>query len=249
MLKAFSAATVAVVFAGSSSAMAAGVTVGDYLRFSDGPGTTTTERPGGEFIVGVLQSGDSFRSFCLERTEAMYFGSASFAASGGDPTRTHPFQVDGISDRSMLGGPDTEEPGTPGDPISSRTAFLYQNFALGTLDGYTYGTDSDPARIQSADALQNAIWFLEEEIDDAFFGIADPVTQALITHFLNLDMGGFSGTGLVQVLNISYRWDGPGGEAGGHGQDILVLVPLPQAAGLGLVGLFGIAGVTSRRRR
>lgn len=249
MLKAFSAATLAVVLAGSSSALAVDVSVGNYLRFNDGPGTTTSERPGGEFIVQVLQSNQSFRTFCLERMEAMYFGSASFSVSGGDPTRTHPFQVDGISERAMLGGPDLAEPAVAGDPISSRTAFLYQNFVLGTLDGYAYSADNDPARIRSADALQNAIWFLEDEIDDAFFGITDAETQALITHFLNLDMGDFEGTGLVQVLNLSYRWDGPGGVAGGHGQDVLVLIPLPQTAGLGLVGLLGVVGATSRRRR
>lgn len=249
MIKLFSTAAVAVVFAGASTAMAVGVSVGDYIRFSDGPGTTTTERPGGEFVVNVLQSGDSFRTFCLERTENLFFGNGSFSGSGGDPTFTHPFEVTGISERAMSGGPDFDEPDVAGDPISSRTAFLYQNFALGTLDGYVYGADNDPARIRSADALQNAIWFLEDEIDDAFFGITDAETQALITHFLNLDMGDFEGTGLVQVLNLSYRWDGPGGVAGGHGQDVLVLIPLPQTAGLGLVGLLGVVGATSRRRR
>jgi hypothetical protein len=72
MIKLFSTAAVAVVFAGASTAMAVGVSVGDYIRFSDGPGTTTTERPGGEFVVNVLQSGDSFRTFCLERRSHLH---------------------------------------------------------------------------------------------------------------------------------------------------------------------------------
>ena len=249
MSKASAAAAVFVLFAGAPAAMAVDIGVGDYIRFSDGPGTTVPTRPGGEFIINVHQSGETFRSFCLEATESMYFGSASFSISGGDPTRTHPFEVTGIGDRSMLGGPDADEPGTPGDPISSRTAFLYQNFVLGTLAGYTFGGDSDPARIQSADALQNSIWFLENEINDQNFGITDPVTQALITQFLTMDMGGFTGTGLVQVLNIRYRWDGPDGTpAGSSGQDILVLIPLPSAAGMGLLGLVGVAGAGRRRR-
>ena len=226
------------------SANADPVNVGDWINFSAGPGATTGS-PGGEFNIHVYQSGYSFTSFCLEREEAMFFGPGSFGGSGGSPSFTHPFEVVGITDRAFAGGINTEDPG-PGDPISSRTAYLYQNFVRGTLAGYDY---AGPNRVASADALQNAIWFLEEEIADPFDGIADPATQALITSFLNLDLGAFTGIGDVRVLNIVYRWDGPGGVAGGNGQDILVVVPLPQTFGLGMAGLLGVVGVTARRRR
>jgi len=248
MVRTMVSVSIASLLACGSTALAVDVNPGDYLRFTDGPGTTVTDRRGGEFIAQVHRTGETFRTFCLERSENIFFGSASASASGGDPTRSHPFAVTGVSDRAMLGGIDLDEPDEPGDPISSRTAFLYQNFVLGTLDGYVYGADSDPARIASADALQNAIWYLEHEISDRYFGITDPATMALIDHFLTMDMGGFTGTGLVRVLNIVYRWDGPGGAAGERGQDVLVLVPLPHAAGMGLVGLLGVAGVTRRRR-
>src|SRR4029077_5677849 len=45
------------------------------------------------------------------------------------------------------------------DPVSQGTGWLYSQFAAGTLPGYAYGV----GRLASADLLQKAIWFLEEE--------------------------------------------------------------------------------------
>lgn len=237
MMRSTTAAAIVGMMALAAPSMANPISAGDFLRFSDGPGTVN----GGEFIVNSLQSGQTIRTFCLEVPENVFFG--------GAPGVTHPFEVEAVSDRAVLGGSNNDPPdgGGPGDPISSRTAFLFQNFARGTLAGYNYGLDSDPARISSANALQNAIWFLEHEISDQNQGIADPATQALIAMFLTMDMGGFTGIGDVQVANLIYRVDGPGGSAGDQAQDILILVPLPHAAGLGFAGLLCVMGVRRRR--
>lgn len=236
MIRSTTAAAIVGMMALAAPSLANPISAGDFLRFSDGPGTVN----GGEFIVNSLQSGQTIRTFCLEVPENFFFG--------GAPGVTHPFEVDAVTDRAVFGGNNNDPPvGDPGDPISSRTAFLYQNFARGTLAGYTYGLDSDPDRIRSANALQNSIWFLEHEISDQNEGIADPATQALIAMFLTMDMGGFTGLGDVQVANMRYRVDGPGGNAGDEAQDILILVPLPHAAGLGLAGLLCVMGVRRRR--
>lgn len=242
MIKAPVAAAIVGTLALAAPSLADNVPVGAHLRFSAGPGANNGIPLGGELIVNVLQTGEFFRTFCLELEEHILFGSAS--------GESHPFQVDAVTDSAVLGGNDLDSPGDSSDQISSRTAFLYQNFARGTLAGYTYGIDSDPDRIRSADALQNAIWFLEHEISDPHANIIDPATQALIDQFLTMDMGGFTGLGDVMVLNLVYRAQGPDGQQiGDLAQDVLVLVPLPHAAGLGLVGLLGVMGVTARRRR
>ncbi|MCU0691779.1 MAG: VPDSG-CTERM sorting domain-containing protein [Polyangiaceae bacterium] len=77
----------------------------------------------------------SFQTFCLETGEytanPMYFVVASGASAGG------------------VGGT---------DPISMGTAWLYSQFALGTLSNYFTGTRSVEAGL-----LQNAFWYLEGE--------------------------------------------------------------------------------------
>lgn len=243
MIKASVAAAVVGTVLSASSALAGpvSISVGDHLRFSAGPGANNGLPLGGELIVNIFQTGQIFRTFCLEQEESIFFAS---------PGGVFPFEVVGISTGAIYGGNNLDDPGGGFDPISSRTAFLYERFATGTLDGYTFGLDSDPDRIRSADALQNAIWYLEHEISDPYANIADQATRDLIDHFLTMDMGGYTGIGNVRVLNLVFRVQGPNGEQiGDVAQDVLVLVPLPHAAGLGLAGLIGVVGLTGRRRR
>ncbi len=243
MIKASAAAAVVGTVLCASAALAnpVSINVGDHLRFSAGPGANNGEPLGGELIVNIFQTGQIFRTFCLEQEETIFFGG---------PGGTFPFEVVGISTGAVFGGGNPDNPGGGFDPISSRTAFLYERFATGTLDGYNFGLNTDPDRIRSADALQNAIWYLEHEISDPYANIADPATQALIDHFLTMDMGDYTGIGNIRVLNLVYRIQGPNGEQVGEvAQDVLVMVPLPHAAGLGLAGLLGVVGLTGRRRR
>ncbi len=82
----------------------------------------------------------SFQTFCLEANEYIQQGYTYNVA---------------LSDSAVLGG----ITGGPSDPISVGTAWLYSQFATGTLAGYDYGA----GRTTSAAALQNAIWWLEGE--------------------------------------------------------------------------------------
>jgi len=96
--------------------------------------------------IGTLDP--SFQTFCLEEFE--YASSPSYFV---------------VNSGAVLGGVG----GSP-DPISKGTAYLYSQFAEGTLNvpligGYgDYFSAAAPARSDEAGALQNAIWSLEGEI-------------------------------------------------------------------------------------
>ncbi|HPQ44595.1 MAG TPA: PEP-CTERM sorting domain-containing protein [Syntrophales bacterium] len=172
------------------------VNVGDTLYFSDGPGTTG----GGEFNVSTIADGYIFSTFCLETDEYLNF--------------TDGFVVGGISDSATAGGSGGPSP----DPLSNWTAYLYSEFAAGTLTGYDYGA----GRAASADSLQRAIWYLEGETGGSFNSFVQ----------LAYDNAG-AGIGNVRVINLL-------NEAGGPAQDVLVIVPEPGTMlllGLGLLGL------------
>lgn len=86
--------------------------------------------------------GDTFQSFCLEASEYIYENTTYDAE---------------INTSAMYGSV-----GPSGDPLSKGTGYLYSEFAKGTLQGYAY-TGTAEERKASADALQRAIWWLEQE--------------------------------------------------------------------------------------
>lgn len=94
-------------------------------------------------IIGA----DSFQTFCIEYNEYISKGQ----------------QVNvSLSSSAVMGGANTgpDVPGGNPDPVSIGTAYLYSQFAAGTLAGYDY---SLAGRQASAGQLQNAIWYLEGE--------------------------------------------------------------------------------------
>ncbi len=104
---------------------------------------------GGEFGADILGAGGTpdFYTFCLERNEGLSFGVAYDYTTGTK------------AEAGGVGG------GNP-DPISQGTAFLFSEFAAGSLSGYSYATGNpvaDAARAASGRDLQNAIWALEQE--------------------------------------------------------------------------------------
>jgi hypothetical protein len=65
--------------------------------------------------------------------------------------------------------PDDQFPS--GNPVTMGTAWLYSQFAAGTLNGYAYNEGSD--RIATAGDLQQAIWYLQGDVNSLVNGSAD----------------------------------------------------------------------------
>jgi len=108
-----------------------------------------------------LGGAGSFQTFCLERGEWLAQGSVRYV----------------VNDEAVGGGANYHTPAgnQSGDTLSVGTAWLYSQFAQGTLSGYNWsGSD----RLTSAGLLQNAIWALEDEI-------ADPSGNIFFTAALN----------------------------------------------------------------
>lgn len=144
---------------------------------------------------GIIGS-DSFQTFCIEYNEYISQGqTVSF----------------GLSSAATLGG--VNVPGNPGgnpDPVSIGTAFLYSQFAAGSLTGYDYTL---AGRQTSAGLLQNAIWFLEGERTAADIG-ANIFVDAVELEFTTLanavlDAGGAYNVKAVnlELLNGTRRQD------------------------------------------
>lgn len=185
---------------------------------------------GGEFRIQTVSgfaganglasdlSTDTFQSFCLEN-----------GTYGGFPD-TYDYTMGTASAAGGAGGPSP-------DPISFATAYLYTQFRTGQLSNYSYGATG---RLDSAKALQIAIWTLEDEYPG---GVpANAQAAAWVTEALAAVSGGSWGQtlGLVRVLVLT--------QAGNERQDVLTLIPLPAAAWMGIAGLAVLPVIRARRR-
>ena len=202
-----------ILFLIPAGARADTIEAGDFVRFTDRPGS-----PGGEFLLSVYDTPggskvDQFITFCVQMTEFMDF--------------TNVFSVGGITDHT------DDQPA--GDPLDQRTAYLYTQFRSGSLSGYNYGINGagDPT---SANLLQNAIWYFEQE------NVGNQSSNPFVMAANNaVNSGQWSGLGNVRVLNLYY-------ENGGHAQDQLSLVPVPEPSSLVLLGS-GVLALCFRRRK
>jgi hypothetical protein len=197
--------------------------VNDLVQISNGMGSTG----GGEFGVSKINppaQDNMFTTFCLETNEYVEFGVT--------------FRVDGLDEYAVAGGSGGSHP----DPLDARTAYLYYHFAMGSLANY----NND---IASADALQKAIWFIEQENggENNFF-----VAQAQAA----INAGEWSGLANVRVMNLVF--DESVQQTGTtnpltrevNKQSLLTLVPEPLTIlllGLGLVGLAGLRRAEKKR--
>lgn len=201
------------------------------IRFGEGsrhdplpgaPGTADRAR-GGEFhVTGAL---GSFSSFCLELDETISESSFNYT-------------IDMAVRSGGLGG------GSP-DPLSAETAELYRQFVSGTISA------APGMERQFNNAVQDAFWYLEEELGSVDFSAATAAASSAHFGFLSADAqslvnsvwGTTAGVGKVRALNLYSI------ATGADRQSILymVAIPLPSAGALAMAGLFGVAAVRRRR--
>lgn len=208
---------------GAQAAFGQYVSVGGTIRLNNGPGAG----PGGEFIATVLSGGSgTFETFCLERNEYFSYGET--------------LRVNNISSAASNGGVNHGPGGTStSDPLDARTAYLYTQFRAGTLSNYDYGNAT--LRPGDADALQNAIWFLENEITSVSGQAQTWISEATSA----VNSGSWSGLGQVQVLNL-FR----GANFATHAQDQLYITPVPEPETyMMLLAGLGLMGFVARRRQ
>ena len=157
-----------------------------------------------------------FQTFCVEYNEEFTPGNS--------------YNV-GISQKAMYGS----QP-LGGDPISIGTAWLYSQFAAGTLSGYNYAYGAGRQSSTSAGALQQAIWWLEGEtggVQNGFVTTAETALSLNDTTIKNNANGAYG----VEVLNLG---------AAGTVQDQLVIVPEPTTVLAGALLLLPLGASTLR---
>jgi hypothetical protein len=194
----------AMLLTAGTPAFADSLSTGDTVRLFDGLGSY----PGGAFKV-YENGAYLFDTFCLERDESVSMGGY--------------YQVS-IDTVAQLGGVNTNS----GDPLDSKTAYLYYSFRNHTLAGFDYTSEADFT------SLQLAIWYLENEITS----LSDSKALAYIAA---ATQAGWTDIGRVRVMNLTSR--SLTGEVINK-QSMLTLVPEPSILmllGLGLVGLAGFA--------
>lgn len=255
------AALVASFCLATSAAAQAGIATGDTIRMNvstaanaysgvptllgNANHSTTTlfgPGPGGEFLMTVTGGtaaniGSKYLTFCVETDE--------YLADNG----VYQVIVSSVADAGGSGGPSP-------DPVALGTQWLFQQYNLGNLDNLTsnaYLYNDNP----SGDALQTAIWHLEQETTNV------PALSGLSQTLYNLAVAnGASYNPLLGAVSIAQLWGSvtfnTDGTPVGHDyhQDQLIFTPgqnigeVPEVASVVTWCVLGLAaGAFGSRRK
>lgn len=203
--------------AASQYAMA-DIGAGSQIKFANGVG----DDPGGAFnvsVVGGAGLGESFQSFCLEKSEYIDFTSTFYV-------------------KSLTGS--TTSAGTP-DPLGDQAAWLFTQFKTNGNDFPNDPTDSRRTLAEENTALQLAIWSLEGEgtttnlLANSYINLANTAVT-----------NGWKNNGSVQVMNLFY--DANYTRHAQDQIYMVSSVPEPGTYGMMLLGM-GLIGTIIRRRK
>lgn len=213
------------LLAGASLASAS-----NTVTFTRGDFSGTT---GGEFIGSYQGEITGNRvSFCLELNRTV----------NPNGTRVYDYTV-ASGDFGAAGGGNAGSNGTS-DPLSAATGYLMMQWMLGKSTNGAQGIENTD---DSSRAVQNAMWYLEQELElSDLSGAHQTEVNDLLATIPNTysivpgadDFSLLAGGGKIRVINISRNGD--------DSQSQIILIPLPTASGMALAGL---ALVGTRRRR
>lgn len=203
------------------TASAALLTTSDQIYFK-----SHQNRQGSGGIFDMYQVGGSSTdpvalTFCLEKnTEQIEWNT--------------PFGITSIESNAVWGGGGGLNP----DPLSNESAFLYKSFLFGGIVGFDKNNGADQQ------ALQEAFWFLENEIASVS---GDAYTWAEFA-LNNANTGGIDHTLNVKVINPFWTVDsGTTHKKGDRAQSVLYYVPEPGTMGLLGFGMTALAFISRRR--
>ncbi len=173
--------------------------------------------------ASVAKVGTGFQTFCLEENESFtpgksYFTAINTGAVGGGVNLGHPGIIPGF------------------DPLSQGTAWLYSQFAKGSLASYNYTFGA--GRIATAKELQQTIWWLE---DETTVKPLNPFTTAVYAQFVDPKKDATAGEFGVWALNVTLR-------DGTRRQDVPVYLTPDGGLTLTFLG-FGLGGLALLSRR
>lgn len=189
-----------------------GISVGDRISFT----SYDTSTGGGEFNWTSQDDGYSFQSFCVETHEFV------------SPNKW--YYVGEISDSAS----------STTNPLSDQTAWLYWNFANGTLPGYN--------GVNNQTELQKLIWSIETSQNYTYTN--------LMTDWDNLYAAStWTNNGRVRVANLYKDFDSSTGIYSGSAQDALIKAthtPEPTTMilfGFGLIGFAALGRKTMKKNQ